>query len=90
MKFEFGMGGSLQFASFDTATVLQAPLRKRLDWCLEEIKEIFEMDDKKDWVWILKPSVTNKGADIVVLNDWNSLLDALEDVPDIREWVLQR
>ena len=41
-------------------------------------------------VWILKPSVVNKGIGISLLKDWEGLLDALEASPDIREWVLQR
>lgn len=40
-------------------------------------------------LWILKPSVTNKGADISIVRDWDDLLDALESTPDMREWVLQ-
>jgi hypothetical protein len=40
--------------------------------------------------WILKPSVTNKGADISLCDGWESLLDALEATPHVREWVLQR
>lgn len=87
MRLDFGLG---TYASFDTSTVLQAPLRKRLEWCLEDVKEIIENDDKKDWYWILKPSVTNKGADIVVIKTWDDVIDNLELVPDIREWVLQR
>jgi hypothetical protein len=87
MKLDFGLG---TYASFDTSTVLQAPLSKRLEWCLEDVKEILENDDKKDWYWILKPSVTNKGADIVVIKTWDDVIDNLELVPDIREWVLQK
>jgi tubulin--tyrosine ligase len=40
--------------------------------------------------WILKPSVTNKGMDIAVVNNWAGVLDALEDADHVREWVLQR
>ena len=87
MKIEIGFG---TYASFDTSTVLQASLRKRLEWCLEDVKEIIEQEDKKDWYWILKPSVTNKGTDISVLKNWDDILDNLEFVPDIREWVLQK
>lgn len=87
MKLDFGHG---TFASFDTATVLNAPLSKRLEWCLDDIKEIIESNDKKDWYWILKPSVTNKGTDIVVIKTWDDVIENLELVPDIREWVLQR
>ena len=87
MKIDFG-GGT--FASFDTTTVLVAPLRQRLSWCLDDAKELLESSERDGWHWILKPSVTNKGADIAVVRDWEGVLDALEEVPDIREWVLQR
>lgn len=87
MKLDFGRG---TFASFDSFSVSNAPLRRRLDWCLADIKETLQDDDKKGWVWILKPSVTNKGMSISVVDDWECVLDCLEDEPDIREWVLQR
>ena len=87
MKLDFGRG---TLASFDSFSVSNAPLRSRLDWCLAEIKETLEDEDKKDWVWILKPSVTNKGMNIAVVDAWEGVLDYLEDEPDIREWVLQR
>jgi hypothetical protein len=76
---------------FDSPQLLQAPLRARLEWCLEEAKAVFEEGDRTHWLWILKPSVTNKGADISVLpgGRWGAVLDALEGVPAVREWVLQ-
>lgn len=87
MKLDFG-GGT--FASFDTSTVLHAPLRQRLEWCLEDMKEEVERPDRSGFLWILKPSVTNKGASVIVAKDWSGILDGLEDTPDIREWVLQQ
>ena len=89
MKVDFG-GGT--FASFDSTAVMTVALRQRLEWCLEHEKSIFlsKTDDPDFSHWILKSSVTNKGADIVVVRDWDGILDALEEVPDIREWVLQR
>jgi hypothetical protein len=59
MKLDFG-GGT--FASFNTSTVLNAPLRQRLDWCLDDVREIFNDEKRQSWSWILKSSVTNKGA----------------------------
>ena len=85
MKIDFG-GGT--FASFNSATVLHAPLRQRLEWCLEDMKE--EVDKRSEFLWILKPSVTNKGASVIVAKDWHDILDGLEETPDIREWVLQK
>lgn len=45
--------------------------------------------EEQESLWILKPSVTNKGADIAIVREWDDLLDALESAPDMREWVLQ-
>ena len=89
MKVDFG-GGT--FASFDSSAVMTVPLRQRLEWCLEDEKVaiLSKAGDPDFSHWILKSSVTNKGADIVIVQDWEGLLDALEEVPDIREWVLQR
>lgn len=85
MRVDFGHG---TFASFDTNMIVNVALRQRLEWCLEDVKH--SMEDIQCDHWILKSSVTNKGADIVIVKDWESLLDALEMVPDIREWVLQK
>ena len=41
-------------------------------------------------IWILKPSVVNKGLGISLLRDYNELLYRLEESSDIREWVLQK
>ena len=85
MRVDFGHG---TFASFDTNLIVNVALRQRLEWCLEDVKHTMEDTDCK--YWILKSSVTNKGADIVIIKDWDNLLDSLESVPDIREWVLQK
>jgi hypothetical protein len=98
------MGGGIM-ANFDMLELQQAPLRQRLDWSLTEAKALFVPDidtatgevmhlteytkSGNDTLWILKPSVTNKGADISIVRDWQGLLDALESTPDMREWVLQ-
>lgn len=87
MKVDLGRG---MFANLDSHTSLRMPLRQRLDWCLEDVKDAVEHPDRASWHWILKPSVTNKGANIIVAKDWNDIVDALEDESDIREWVLQR
>jgi len=87
IRVDFG-GGT--FASFDSSTMLQTPLRKRLEWCLEDVKEIVNSIDKEKWCWILKPSVTNKGMAISVHQSWESILSSLEFDDEIREWVLQK
>lgn len=88
MKLDFGRG---TFASFDDHSITQAPLRQRLDWCLTDARTTVVEDEKfKNATWILKPSVTNKGMDIVVAKEWEDILTALEDADHIREWVMQR
>lgn len=88
-KLQLYFGGGT-FASFDTSTSMQTPLRNRLEWCLEDVKDCMQSSCRSDWLWILKPSVTNKGIDISVIKNWEELLDCLEMSSDIREWVLQR
>lgn len=113
MKVDFGLGTFASFDSMSKFTrhnslsllsiddfldTMQIPLRQRLEWCLDDVKDALFASDRSSWDWILKPSVTNKGVDITILenreNDpslvWEQLLDTLEDLPDTREWVLQR
>ena len=85
MRVDFGNG---TFANFDTNMIMDVALRQRLEWSLEDVKLC--MEDSHCDHWILKPSVTNKGVDIAIIQNWESLLDAIEAVPDIREWVLQK
>ena len=87
MKFDFSPG---VFAAFDSSHFANTPFRQRLEWALEDVNYEFHNEDRRDWIWILKPSVTNKAIDISIIKDWNNLIDALERVPDMREWVLQR
>lgn len=86
VKFDFGMGG---VATFSSGVVLQATLAQRLEWCLDEIREEMAEPARRDWLWILKPSTTNKGANISLVASWEELIYKLEDLPDVREWVLQ-
>ena len=44
--------------------------RQRLDACLWEVKQILEMETK---TWIMKPSATNKGAEVNVIKDFRKL-----------------
>jgi hypothetical protein len=41
-------------------------------------------------LWILKPSIANKAAEVTVLSDMNTVSDCVCSVTDIAEWVLQR
>ena len=88
IRMDFGMGA---IATFDTPGLIShSSLTQKLAWILDEVKEVMTQKERSDWLWILKPSVVNKGADIAVISSWENLLDKLEDVPDIREWVLQK
>lgn len=91
LRMNFGTGG---FANFDddfTSTYLnQMTLREKLNMVLEENSEVPELMLNSNDTWILKPSVVNKGLEISIINSYNQLLDTLENVPDIREWVLQK
>lgn len=87
MKLDFGRG---VYASFDNTSMIQAPLKQRLDWCLIDAKAAVEDEQYRNCQWILKPSVTNKGTDISVVANWEGILTALESADHIREWVLQR
>lgn len=79
------------FGSGATFDVSDLPFRDRLEICLVDAKEMIEKRIKEEgWRWILKPSVTNKGADIAICESWDKVLDALEDMSDQREWVIQR
>lgn len=84
MRMDFG-GGAI--ASFNLPPT---PLRQRLEWCMEEVKAEMEEPLRADWLWILKPSVANKGVDISLVRTFSQVLDSLEDTPDMREWVLQK
>ncbi len=66
------------------------PLRIRLDVCLYDAKSVVESYEKISWRWILKPSVTNKGSNIVLCENWKDVVDNLEEMEEQREWVLQR
>ena len=91
MKLDFG-GGT--FASFDLGPSSSSgtmPLRQRLEWCLEDVRsEVCDAPERADWLWILKPSVTNKGVNISVCSDWDGIMDCVESAPEVREWVLQK
>lgn len=88
IRFDFG---NSTFATFDLSShAIQLSIRQRLELTLEDICYEVNREDRIDWIWILKPSVTNKGLNIVLAKSWNEILDSLEYYEDIREWVLQR
>ena len=60
--------------------------RQRLDACLWEVKQILETETK---TWIMKPSATNKGAEVNVIKDFQKLRTIVNEWTDIREWVVQ-
>lgn len=90
MLVQLFFGGVGAFATFDNVCFQQQSLRDRLRFCLDYLQEILDDEERKDWTWILKPSVTNKGLDIVIVQNFEDILEATENCPDMREWVLQR
>lgn len=88
MRIDFGMGGVATFNA--PGLMAQTTLAQKLAWILDDVRDAMHAEGREDWLWILKPSVINKGADISVISSWEILLERLEDVPDIREWVLQK
>ncbi|KAG3119297.1 hypothetical protein PI124_g2848 [Phytophthora idaei] len=62
------------------------PFRQRLDSCLWEVRQTLENENK---TWIMKPSATNKGAEVNVIKDFKKLRSIVNEWTDIREWVVQ-
>lgn len=60
--------------------------RQRLESCLWEARQVLENEGK---TWIMKPSATNKGAEVNVITTFAKLRQVIGDWTDIREWVLQ-
>jgi hypothetical protein len=88
MKIDFCYGTSS--VVFEENEISLIPFRQRLDWCLEDAKNIVDDPINLNLYWILKPSVTNKGLDISICKVWEDVLDIIEKKQDIREWVLQK
>jgi tubulin---tyrosine ligase len=94
-EMKLDLGGGI-YASFDQggggggSFFMQSSLRQRMEWSLSDVQEEVSMKGREDWIWILKPSVTNKGTNITLHHSWEQILDALEENSDVREWVLQR
>lgn len=60
LKVDFSPG---VVASFDASQFSGMSLRQRIEWSLDDVHEHFHQIGREDWIWILKPSVTNKGLD---------------------------
>ncbi|ETK89236.1 hypothetical protein F441_06710 [Phytophthora nicotianae CJ01A1] len=60
--------------------------RQRLDSCLWEVRQTLENENN---TWIMKPSATNKGAEVNVIKDFKKLRSIVNEWTDIREWVVQ-
>lgn len=85
--FEEEMSFGALGATFDQNLTASLSQRDRLEWCLRDAKE--RLAQSPDQAWILKPSVTNKGAEVAVLRDYVTMADVVGEWPDVREWVLQ-
>ncbi|KAI9921301.1 hypothetical protein PsorP6_002690 [Peronosclerospora sorghi] len=70
----------------ESMTQFSLSFRQRLDSCLWEVKQTLEMENK---TWIMKPSATNKGAEVNVIKDFKKLRSIVNEWTDIREWVVQ-
>ncbi|KAF0694771.1 Aste57867_14369 [Aphanomyces stellatus] len=62
--------------------------RNRLESCLWEVKQLFD-DTPNPGSWIMKPSASNKGAEVNVFNTYDKFKSIISDWTDIREWVVQ-
>lgn len=67
----------------------QMPLVQRLDACLWEIKNLMTLRENEKKMWILKPSATNKGAEVHVVRNFDEVREVVHAWADIREWVVQ-
>jgi tubulin---tyrosine ligase len=84
---DFG-GRQLDFGVMNT---MDSTTREKLDMNLYDVKEfVVTKIEQEQWRFIIKPSVTNKGANINVVTSWEGILDVLEYTEGVREWVLQR
>lgn len=63
--------------------------RQRLDSCLWEVRQEIEAGQKDGKKWIMKPSATNKGAEVNVVSSFAKLRAIINEWTDIREWVVQ-
>ncbi|ETW07522.1 hypothetical protein H310_02023 [Aphanomyces invadans] len=67
--------------------------RNRLESCLWEVKQVFDPENADTYVaggrWIMKPSATNKGAEVNVFNTYDKFKAIISEWTDIREWVVQ-
>jgi hypothetical protein len=85
-EMSFGTLGGATFDSSLTATLSQ---KDRLEWCLRDVKERIHKDRDAGKLWILKPSVSNKGAEVTVVKEYETVQEVVGEWPDVREWVLQ-
>ena len=85
-EMSFGTLGGATFDSSLTATLSQ---KDRLEWCLRDVKERINKDKDAGKLWILKPSVSNKGAEVTVVKEYETVQEVVGEWPDVREWVLQ-
>jgi len=84
------LGGEVAaaFGGADAAAAMRVPLAQRLAWCLADARDA--MAEAPGAAWILKPSATNKGTDVTVVETLAHVELALLDRTEQREWVLQR
>ena len=70
--------------------IFRMTFKQRLQACLWEAEQFMESSSTKtSSTFILKPSCSNKGAEVYILREFKELKDLVLEWPDIREWVLQ-
>ncbi|OQR85444.1 hypothetical protein THRCLA_10692, partial [Thraustotheca clavata] len=75
--------------AFDSSLAeLGISFRNRLESCLWEVKLLFE-DKSKQAKYIMKPSASNKGAEVNVFDTYEKFKGIISEWTDIREWVVQ-
>ncbi|EQC38474.1 hypothetical protein SDRG_04182 [Saprolegnia diclina VS20] len=75
--------------AFDNSLAeLGVSFRNRLESCLWEVKQLFE-DKAETGTWIMKPSASNKGAEVNVFDTYAKFKAIITEWTDIREWVVQ-
>lgn len=75
------------FQDGDVAAGCFIDRKSALAACLVDAEEALAQHPSK--LWVLKPSLANKGAEVTILRDAAALREQVQLWPDVREWVMQ-
>jgi len=81
--------GSPLVGCFPETFILQVDHVDYIDEALSDLPEVRDAPEGASR-WIVKPSITNRAAGVAVVDGCESLRRALERIPKMREWVVQR